>query len=108
MPFAIARWSLVKCLTIPREVPQITPGVSIFISSNPSTSSSGVLSLIVHDGVLVRRKVKVARRAQIEWASGGSEREREMMGGRRCGFGGREDIGGGFFGFCFSFGRRRG
>ena len=30
-----------------------------------------------------------------------------MTGGRRYGFGGKEDIGGGFFGFCLSFGRRR-
>ena len=31
-----------------------------------------------------------------------------MTGGRRYGFGGKEDIGGGFFGFCFNFGRRGG
>jgi hypothetical protein len=91
---------------MPREVPQITPGVSIRISSNPSAFLSGALSRIVHDGVLDRRKVKVARRAPIEWASGDPEREKEMTGGRRYGFGGKEEICGGFFGFCFSFGRR--
>ena len=31
-----------------------------------------------------------------------------MTGGRRYGLGGKEDIGGGFFGFCFNFGRRGG
>ena len=44
----------------------------------------------------------------MERAPGGSEREREMTGGRRNGFGGKDDIGGGFFGFCLSFGRRKG
>ena len=88
----------------------MTPGVSISISSKPSTSwgGIGVLSRIVHDGVFDRRKVKVAERALIEWAPCGLEREREMTGGRRNGLGGKDDIGGGFFGFCLSFGRRKG